>query len=433
MNPERPHLDKDRLLKRWLTGDATRKDERKLESFAQDDPFLADAMEGYNSLPENEHAESVTKLKSRLRERTDKQRGGVVFYMLRIAAVGVVVLAAWLVFQQVGGQAEKSAPASISEARESASQSFDAPELKPQDGVVSDAAETGDEQSDISQAEKEEVPNPMKDIVKERKAKKKTETGAPRLAEEEVAEKAENLRKESESKKRVAEADADEASKIVEPSLAVEPAPAETEAFDDTAFLDFEESPRAGNSAPMVHKIVGQVTNDFGDPLTGASVVEEESQKGTVTDKNGYFAIETEANQPNLRISYLGYEEKNLAYRDEDFLNVKLDESGAALEEVSVTALSKKPKASPHPPQPKGGFAKLEKYIRKNLRRPDYDSEVTGEVKLRFRIQSDGTPTDFEVLNSLGEFFDEEAKRLLREGPKWENVSDDGVTYAIKF
>lgn len=198
----------------------------------------------------------------------------------------------------------------------------------------------------------------------------------------------------------------------------------------DLPVPEMDEMARVGNAAPMVHKIVGQVTNDFGDPLTGASVYVEETQTGTVTDADGYFAIETDAIQPSLRISYLGYNEENLSVRGQDFLKVELEESDVAMDEVAVTPMKK---SKTKLPEPKGGFGKLKKYIRKNLRHPDGDEEKSGEVHLRFRIGTDGMPTDFEVLQSLGEAYDEEAKRLLQEGPKWENGNAQPTIYVVKF
>ena len=90
------------LLNRWISGEADRNDERSLEALTKDDPFLADALEGYRSVPEADHARSVTKLKANLRKRSEKKDRAVVFYLKRIAAVGVVLLGAWLVFRAFG-------------------------------------------------------------------------------------------------------------------------------------------------------------------------------------------------------------------------------------------------------------------------------------------------------------------------------------------
>ena len=437
MNPQRPHMDKDGLLKNYLTGDITRQDERRLEAMAEADPFLAEAMEGFGALPENEHAESVTKLKARLRHRASGRRRGAGFFLLRAAAFGAVLLAGWAIFQQFNPNMEGAISAVKKET---------APAPKIEEPSFEPAAETAETTSDVTQKAEggeAEIPNPMAEIAQVKKpgkeaVKRKKET--PKKAAETglaTADKKDKTGNEA-AKKMNGESGfaqtkaADEVAPIVEEEVLVESSPPPADDFGDGAMPPMDEEKRAGNAAPMVHKIVGKVTNDFGDPLGGASVVDELTNTGTVTDRNGYFAIETAAPKPNLRISYLGYEEKNLSVSHDDFVDVKLAENDIATDEVTVTSM-KKMKASPLPPHPEGGFAKLERYIRKNLRRPGSEGEVKGEVRLLFSIGADGTPTDFEILDSLGDAFDEEAKRLLREGPKWERGTDEKVRYSVKF
>lgn len=94
-------------LLKWLIGDANRHDERALDAAANVDPFLADAIEGYRFMPEADHTADVTRLKARLRQKSERRRGAG-FYLMRIAAVGMLLLGTWMVFQQFSG-GEKSA------------------------------------------------------------------------------------------------------------------------------------------------------------------------------------------------------------------------------------------------------------------------------------------------------------------------------------
>ena len=84
-------------LLRWISGEATLRDEQSLERAAQDDPFLADALDGYRSLPAGEHAAAVTRLKAQLRRR-HQQRRGIGIYLLRAAAFVAVLVTAWAVY-----------------------------------------------------------------------------------------------------------------------------------------------------------------------------------------------------------------------------------------------------------------------------------------------------------------------------------------------
>ncbi|MEK7253836.1 MAG: TonB family protein [Bacteroidota bacterium] len=86
-------------LLRWLSGEATCKDEQRLDALAKDDPFLAEALDGYRSLPEANHAASVTRLKAKIRQSQEKRRRGADFYIIRAAAAIVIFSISWQVFR----------------------------------------------------------------------------------------------------------------------------------------------------------------------------------------------------------------------------------------------------------------------------------------------------------------------------------------------
>ena len=68
-----------------------------------------------------------------------------------------------------------------------------------------------------------------------------------------------------------------------------------------------------------------------------------------------------------------------------------------------------------------GGSQALKDFISENLRWPKGREEdcVQGRVICGFKVQADGTCTDFKVFRSLGEDFDTEALRVLQLMPKW--------------
>ncbi len=90
--------------------------------------------------------------------------------------------------------------------------------------------------------------------------------------------------------------------------------------------------------------ITGQVKDDKGDPIPFASVTIKGTNKGTTTDANGNFRIETKSGDI-LLITAVGSKEREVAVGSSNTYNVALDKSGA-LQEVVVTALGvqKQPK-----------------------------------------------------------------------------------------
>jgi TonB family protein len=424
MKPESKHTSWLTLLLRWLSSDATRRDEQALEAIAKDEPFVAEALEGYRSLPEDDHALAVTRLKARLRQRYGKKRRGVVFYAVRAAAVGVVLVAAWLVLQQFN-QPEMDRGSMAEVATEEAPVPADTGTTATK-SVISDPAKEEGATADIAAGRQKERPpgpeaQPSKEEVLPPKAVAENET-SPKVKGSELA----VISTFADSTVSLARADTAPAAGMVMEDEAAAPAapPAER--------IELKNESR---------HIAGRVTDASGEPLIGVSVFDESSNSGAVTDVDGNFSIEVGDSSQMLAISYTGYENRKIRFSPEAFVEVQLKESEEQLSEVTVTGLkARKAKkrdarasAAPAPPLPKGGFKKFKKYLRKNLRYPEaaVQNSVEGAVMLRFRVADDGSLTDFEVLNSLGSGCDEEAIRLLKEGPKWAPAGV--VTYFIEF
>lgn len=81
--------------------------------------------------------------------------------------------------------------------------------------------------------------------------------------------------------------------------------------------------------------INGTVVDESGIPLPGASVIEEGTTNGVVTDFNGNFDITLQNPDSFLVISYMGYREQRVSTTQEK-LNIVMVADAAALEEVVV-------------------------------------------------------------------------------------------------
>lgn len=70
---------------------------------------------------------------------------------------------------------------------------------------------------------------------------------------------------------------------------------------------------------------------------------------------------------------------------------------------------------------PDGGYDAFYKYLRENIRIPgeSLGNNITGKVTVKFDIGLNGSLSNFIYLNKLGYGCEEEAKRLLLEGPAW--------------
>ena len=89
------------LLKRWLQGDANLNDEQQLERLAADDPFLAEAIEGYRSMPEGQHLKNIQELKNRFNKEEINKGLILPLYLMRIAASVAILVLTVIAFQWV--------------------------------------------------------------------------------------------------------------------------------------------------------------------------------------------------------------------------------------------------------------------------------------------------------------------------------------------
>lgn len=81
--------------------------------------------------------------------------------------------------------------------------------------------------------------------------------------------------------------------------------------------------------------------------------------------------------------------------------------------------------------QPVAGWNNYQVYMKKNLRRAGVEPALNGSVVLSFRLNDKGQPIDIAVLKGLSKSSNEEAVRLVKEGPLWK--SEDGFRGNVKL
>lgn len=89
--------------------------------------------------------------------------------------------------------------------------------------------------------------------------------------------------------------------------------------------------------------VKGKVVDSDGVSIAGCAVYEENAQKGTVTDINGDYSLQTEKGK-TLVFTFIGYEKKKVKVTD-TVINVILKTDERALEEVTVVAFGKQRKS----------------------------------------------------------------------------------------
>ncbi|HUQ97047.1 MAG TPA: SusC/RagA family TonB-linked outer membrane protein, partial [Chitinophagaceae bacterium] len=85
-------------------------------------------------------------------------------------------------------------------------------------------------------------------------------------------------------------------------------------------------------------EITGKVTDDKGLPVSGASVQERGSRRGTYTDLDGNFKMAVNANA-RLVVSSVGYDSKEVSVGSSSAVTIALSASAQSLSEVVVTGV----------------------------------------------------------------------------------------------
>lgn len=83
-------------------------------------------------------------------------------------------------------------------------------------------------------------------------------------------------------------------------------------------------------------RISGQVTDEDGEPLIGATLIQKETSNGSITDLDGSYSILLAPGPRILEFSYTGYETKEVAVGTSSTLNVVLSSGSTQLDEVVV-------------------------------------------------------------------------------------------------
>ncbi len=175
--------------------------------------------------------------------------------------------------------------------------------------------------------------------------------------------------------------------------------------------------------------ITGRITDTNGEGLPGVNVVIKGTTTGVTSDLDGYFEIQKDENQ-TLIISYIGFESQEIEVGSRSYIDVTLG-GMTELQEVVVTGYSTQnedPVVNYKSARPEVGNRSFKRYLIENLNYPEEakTNGIEGTVVLELIIDSSGDVTIIEIKKSLGYGCDEEAVRLVQEGPDWEPAEKNG-------
>ncbi|MCD7935441.1 MAG: TonB-dependent receptor [Tannerellaceae bacterium] len=134
--------------------------------------------------------------------------------------------------------------------------------------------------------------------------------------------------------------------------------------------------------------IKGSVLDTYGDPVIGANVLIKGSGDGVISDINGDFSIAAPIGSI-LVISYIGYIPMEITVKDDQKLNIVMQEDSQALDEVVVVGYGVQKRASVT-----GSVASIQSKDITTVKTPSVTNALAGKLPGLRAVQRSGAPGD---------------------------------------
>jgi Gram-negative bacterial TonB protein C-terminal len=171
------------------------------------------------------------------------------------------------------------------------------------------------------------------------------------------------------------------------------------------------------------------LNEDSNKPVPNVSIISEEKTIGK-TDENGRFNLENIALGNKLKLVAPNFENTDIMINktSSDMFYIRPKSELIFIDLKRNKTWKYNP--SEHPAQPSVSPDEYLEYLQKNLKRTKQaiENQIVGIVEVEFKVNKKGELSDFMIIKSLGYGCDEEAIRLIKEGPKWLPKTNNGET-----
>lgn len=396
-------------IQAYLDGKLTAPERHELEKAALDDPFLADALEGYtdtrNNYPELNVAEELAAIRNTLSQTAEKTPVIAIhksYWKIAAAAAVLLVGAVW-VYRLMGPGEKKQDELAVTETTNPAkSEPRIGPASSPDTAHFAAPKANTSPENDAA-AKQPETP------------KNRTTTGTQKPAASTAAP----------APTAIAAAGKNEPNEnrpaagllITADSLAAYP--------DDVG--------NANLTALNQHIIQGKVIGPDLKPLPNATILLNNTNNGYLSDPNGNFRISSGDTQVAVKVSVAGYQQQEFTLNANVQQNqLMLVPEQLQLNEVVVVAEAaqnrkkenlknkyKAPEVLIQDAEPVIGWVEFDKYLESKKPELRKAGKNSGELVLSFQVNAKGALSGFRVEQSLSKAQDQAAIQLLKTGPAW--------------
>jgi TonB family protein len=448
-------------IEQYHKGLLSAKERHALEKAALEDPFLADALEGYTTAGVNTSAD-IAELKKRLSERVDKRKVIPIiapgsrssFPWLRAAAMIILIAGAGLLVYQFAFNNKSKNIAQLDSTKKEEIKAADSgnittPVISAQNKPIVETTSVQQKNNLTTENNKTTTKqNFGSGLIKtdsisynHETVEKKTQalTTAPsKIADDKTAQT--NKADIKDEKKELAKEEVKTLANKAKQNASAAPQQNEGVFYKESVVTDR----KANNQYRNTNIFRGRITDANNNPVPFANVTNPADNVGTYSDAKGYFNLTSPDSVLKVQIRSIGFENNNVQLRNNVTNNqVVMQDDRNSLAEVVIS--NKKPNAAARShdanirleePEPADGWDNYDTYLINNLNVPEEikTKRGSGDVEVSFEVDKNGGPINIKVEKSLCTKCDEEAIRLVKEGPKWKHkVKKTRTTVTVPF
>ncbi len=400
-------------IQRYLQGGMSAKEMHDMERVALQDPFLADAIEGFNEATfeqSNKHLNEITALlqseKKDAKVMAMPKKG---FQWLRVAAMVLLIAGAgglsWYILFPNNNNGEKN----IAQVAVSNESKADTLVVLPKIDTVNLIAANIPSETKKTYSFTDNTSLKKKAILSS-SSKPSGEAAAPAIKEDDSI--AATIIKDNDEEK--------------QGDLALAPTPKPEELFAKPVLRFAGDTLSSPATIFVQNEFKGRVTDKNNQPVANATV-NAGNRRATSTDASGYFVLKAPDSLLNVTVSSVGFVSAQTALKRNTNNNITVAPDNQSLSEVVVTgyATNKKAKSKSEQPDsafPAGGWKSFQKYVYKQLgKEPDTLSNwtYTNGIEVEFVINDKGIPYNFKVNGTYNDELSAKAINIIKNGPKW--------------
>ena len=470
-------------IQRYVQGKLSARDMHAMEKAALDDPFLADAIEGMQQAFD-EHDESLVtgqlqQLQQQFQAKITPAAKVVAFKPFRYwqaaaAAVVVIIVGVWIYSLLSDSSVQKSSAPIIAKTEKNKTQlqvTVPAPQDEKPATLSTDSSpaipvEPKSNKAVASKRSNNNAPADNQFMALEKKAEtaptatvpkeitlslSKTDTG--KLNNSYYFGRAKDVDKD------VAIAKQEAAAPVASASMPELKRAKKESTYNNNVYRDREtelitigandDSPKKaiGVSKDLSGVIKGQVTDQNSNPIANAYLQIPKNNNNFVTDKTGFFKIPVSDSVVDVAVNVAGYGTQNFRLENNATMNqLQLQPANGAIASNDVltyrgntykaSIANKLPNNIVNDAEPAGGWLAFEQYLEKNKKPAFNNNSSPGQVIVSFDVNKKGELSGFKIEQSLSKACDDEATRLIMQGPSWKlmkKVRKARVTVIVRF